>query len=169
MEDYAKLVSSKIRLIFQHRANEQVSQHQYLGSEDNIIIGSCVGEISAAAVGLANSLIELLPLAVVAVRVAFRLAVVAYQVSKEVEQPIPGRQCWSIAISKNDHVIDQGTLDRIHTELVSDHWGLLLVLNDHLLYIGNTGTTSHLFQCFRPSNYDAEWTAWIPKASNREA
>lgn len=121
MEDYANLFSSKTLLTFPHSANEQASQHHYLGSKDNIIIGSCVGEISAAAVSLASSLIELLPLAIAAVKVAFRLAAVAYKVSKEVEQPSPGRQCWSIAINRTDPVLDQATLDRIHSELVSDH------------------------------------------------
>ncbi|KAL8787343.1 MAG: hypothetical protein Q9195_007802 [Heterodermia aff. obscurata] len=98
-------------------ANEQTSQHRYPGSKDDIIIGSCVGEISAAAVSLAHSLTELLPLAIAAVKVTIRLAAVAYKVSKEVEQPSSGRQCWSITINKSSHVIDQGTLDRVHTEL----------------------------------------------------
>lgn len=70
---------------------------------------------------LASNLIELLPLAVAAVKVAFRLAAVAYKVSKEVEQPSPGSQYWSVAIDRSDPLIDQGTLDRFHAQLVSDH------------------------------------------------
>lgn len=69
---------------------------------------------------LANNLVELLPLAVVAVKVAFRLAIVAHNVSKEMEPPGEGMQRWSIALNKSDAVIDQDTLDRIHDELVSE-------------------------------------------------
>lgn len=101
-----------------HRAYEQNSSESYPTASENIIIGVCLGELSAAAVSLASSLTQLLPLAVESVRVAFRTGLMADRVSRELERPVSPRQNWSIAISRDNKASEQDFLDNIHKEIV---------------------------------------------------
>jgi hypothetical protein len=101
-----------------HRAYEQNHFEPYPDASKNIIVGVCLGELSAAAVSLASSLTQLLPLAVESVRVAFRAALAADRVSRELQQAASPRRSWSIAISRDSGATDQDILDDIHTEIV---------------------------------------------------
>lgn len=82
---------------------------------------------------LASSLVELVPLAVEAVRVAFRLAIVAERTSRELEQPDMSRQSWSVAIPKDRGFINAAILEKIHTELVSISCDPILTMEEKLM------------------------------------
>lgn len=101
------------------RAYEQNHFEQYPTTSNSLIVGVCLGELSATAVTLASSLIQLLPLAIEAVRVAFRAGLAADRVARELEQVTSPRQSWSVAISRDNVVIDQNVLCDVHTKIVS--------------------------------------------------
>ncbi|KAL1963683.1 hypothetical protein VTN77DRAFT_7887 [Rasamsonia byssochlamydoides] len=76
-------------------------------SSSSIIIGLCIGQLSATAVSLANSLVELLPLAVEAVRVAFQVGAAVTSVRNELEPDDEGGT-WAMSLSEgliNDEVM----------------------------------------------------------------
>ena len=89
-------------------------------AESNIIVGLCFGELPAAAVSLAKNLTELLPLAVEAVRVAFRAGIIINTTGKELEQQSEPAESWSIALSRESGIADGDTLKDICKEIVGD-------------------------------------------------
>jgi Starter unit:ACP transacylase in aflatoxin biosynthesis/Beta-ketoacyl synthase, N-terminal domain len=96
---------------------------------NNIILGVCLGELSAAAVSLAKTLNELLPLAVASVRVAFRTGLATERTAREVETSGSSRRSWSLAISRESGAANPGVLERIHSATVRSLLGGLQHVN----------------------------------------
>ena len=82
-------------------------------------MGLCFGELAAAAVCLANSLTELLPLAVEAVRVAFRAGIIINITGDELEHKSESPESWSIALSRDSGLANDDNLKDICKQLVS--------------------------------------------------
>jgi hypothetical protein len=60
----------------------------------------CVGELAAAAVALSESLIDLIPLAVDAVRLAFRAGLLVFSVGNDIEPRTVNQGSWALNIPK---------------------------------------------------------------------
>lgn len=75
----------------------------------------CIGQLSATAVSLAQSLTELIPLAVESVRLAFRIGLLATTVRDELETQVNPEDAWAMAVSKD---VDLGLLTTIHDATV---------------------------------------------------
>lgn len=95
-------------------------QEPYPTASYSIIIGLCLGELSATAVSLAQSLTELLPIAVEAVRLAFRVGLAAATVGDELEPSKSSRQTWSVVIPRDSGLEEEDTLKTICQQNVSN-------------------------------------------------
>ncbi|KAI1129226.1 polyketide synthase [Nemania abortiva] len=69
--------------------------------QNSRILGLCTGTLAAAAVSCSQGSLELLPLATVAVRVAFRVGVAVAEVGNLVETPDSLPQPWSMVVVGN--------------------------------------------------------------------
>ena len=63
------------------------------------VVGICTGSIAAAAVACANSLLELIPLAVESVRVAFRTGLHVSTTAQALEQAVQANGTWSEVVT----------------------------------------------------------------------
>ena len=61
-------------------------------------MGVCTGLLAASAVASCNTLISLIPLAVQAVRIAFRLGLRVATVGRHLESPLDRGQTWSTIV-----------------------------------------------------------------------
>lgn len=84
-------------------AHERTPTEPYPGNENTICVGVCFGEIAAAAVALSSSLHDLIPLAVDAVRLAFRGGVLAASVGEDIEAAAGGdrRASWALSVPRS--------------------------------------------------------------------
>ncbi|CZR60185.1 related to polyketide synthase [Phialocephala subalpina] len=90
-------------------------EEPYPSSEVAITVGLCVGQLSAIAVSQARSLVELIPLAVESVRIAFRTGVIATEIRDELEQQSSPSETWAMTVPT-----EVGTeLETIHKETVT--------------------------------------------------
>lgn len=106
----------KIKLTHKTSWYEKHAGEKYPDSSSTILIGLCVGQLSATAVSLTKSLVELIPFAVEAVRIAFRVGTVVTNVKNELE---PGHEDQTWAMSREKSSVDEEVLRRIQEELVS--------------------------------------------------
>lgn len=83
------------------------------------IVGSCTGLLAAAAVSSSQNLVELLPAAVEAVRIAFRIGVFVTEVRDEIEQRTENAPSWSAVISGIQESDANSILSKFHDENVS--------------------------------------------------
>ncbi|KAH6673078.1 hypothetical protein B0J14DRAFT_701044 [Halenospora varia] len=80
---------------------------EYLQSSRTQILGICTGLLSASAVASCDSLVSLVPLAVQAVRIAFRLGSRVAIVGEQIESRLAGKQDWStIVLGVNSDVAE---------------------------------------------------------------
>lgn len=98
---------------------EEHTHEAYPVASENIVIGLCLGELSAAAVSLARSLVELLPLAAESVRVALRGGFAANRISREIEQPSSPQRAWSTVIPKTNELAQPNVLNAAQLAIVS--------------------------------------------------
>jgi hypothetical protein len=84
-----------------------------------LVIGFCLGELSAGAVSLATSLHELVPVAVETIRVTFRLGVITHKTALELEGPDACNESWSAVISRESEIADEVRLEQSQEDLVS--------------------------------------------------
>ena len=78
----------------------------------------CFGELSALAVSLAKTLVELLPIAVEAVRLAFRTGSLAASIAKDIERPTDPPETWSIVLPKDTGLRDEQALRELCDHMV---------------------------------------------------
>ncbi|KAL9130124.1 MAG: hypothetical protein Q9217_001598 [Psora testacea] len=96
---------------------ERYPTQAYPDSNEDIILGLCFGELSAAAISLARNLVELLPIAVEAVRQAFRGGVLINATANELEpQNIP-EESWSLAVPRESGLADGDRIEQICKDL----------------------------------------------------
>ena len=98
---------------------EQRPRDPYPCADQNIIVGLCFGQLSGAAISLASNLTELLPLAVEAVRLAFRAGIVTATIGNELEPRKISKESWSISVSRESGLADGTSLEDTCKELVS--------------------------------------------------
>ncbi|KAJ5991549.1 hypothetical protein N7522_011756 [Penicillium canescens] len=72
---------------------------EFPNRNDSMLVGLCVGRLSAAAVGLSTTLVELVPLAVEVVRLAIRLGSLVFTVGGELEDSNEVKP-WVILLDK---------------------------------------------------------------------
>ncbi|KAJ9620672.1 hypothetical protein H2204_012227 [Knufia peltigerae] len=94
---------------------ENHPEEPYPGPESSFVVGLCVGQLSAVAVSLARSLVELLPLAIESVRLAFRTGLTATMVRDELEQG-ESSETWAVQSSRALGLGEDNLLDTIHKE-----------------------------------------------------
>jgi hypothetical protein len=94
------------------RAYENRPDEPYPNSND-IIIGVCLGELSATAVSQSKSLLELIPLAVQVVRVAFKVGMLSSTVGNGLERRAEPAGCWSATISRECGLDDEAELQAV--------------------------------------------------------
>ncbi|KAH8434285.1 type I polyketide synthase [Aspergillus melleus] len=88
----------------------------YPSAQSSVYIGLCVGQISAAAIGLSTNLIELIPLAVEAVRLTVNLGSLVFTVRDDLEYDADGA-AWALMVE--NEIINKQLL-----ELSSEALGL---------------------------------------------
>ncbi|KAL9126313.1 MAG: hypothetical protein Q9217_004613 [Psora testacea] len=77
---------------------QSTQEQEYPSSSRTRIAGSCTGLLAAAAVGSSNSLVNLIPVAVEVVRIAFQLGVIVAQARDEIEGAPIKSPSWSAII-----------------------------------------------------------------------
>ena len=75
------------------------SQFQYPDADNDRILGLCTGALAATAVSCSRSTLDLIPLGVEAVIVAFRTGVYVSDVAQRIEPPKESDQSWSMIVS----------------------------------------------------------------------
>ncbi|KAE8442927.1 hypothetical protein EG329_002531 [Mollisiaceae sp. DMI_Dod_QoI] len=88
-------------------------EEPYPSSEVAITVGLCVGQLSAIAVSQARSLVELIPLAVESVRIAFRTGMTATTIRDELEQQSNPSETWAMTLPTQ---VATELLETIHKE-----------------------------------------------------
>ena len=89
-----------------------------------MIVGVCFGELSAAAVSSANSLLDLIPLAIDVVCIAFRAGMTAAAVGNSLERRTFPAKCWSATVTRQSRLDDECELASLSKRLVyfDGHW-----------------------------------------------
>ena len=106
---------------------EHYPTQAYPDSNEDIILGLCFGELSATAVCVARNLVELLPIAVEAVRQAFRGGILTSTTARELEPQEVLEESWSLAVPRDCGLGDNERIKQICEELVR----MLEVANAH--------------------------------------
>ena len=86
------------------------------------ILGVCTGLIAASAIASADSLTALLPIAVEAVRIAFRTGLYIGDVAEHLEGPHDACKSWSSIVATSDKRAAEDAIDRFnqaHVKLIS--------------------------------------------------
>ncbi|KAJ5572589.1 polyketide synthase [Penicillium hetheringtonii] len=81
---------------------------EYPGPQNTVCIGLCVGQLSAAAISLSANLLQLIPLAVEAVRVAVNLGSLVFMVRDDLESDVDGLP-WALMVE--NEIINKQLLD----------------------------------------------------------
>lgn len=88
---------------------------EYPGPQNTVCIGLCVGQLSAAAISLSANLLQLIPLAVEAVRVAVNLGSLVFMVRDDLESDVDGLP-WALMVE--NEIINKQLLDLSSNTLV---------------------------------------------------
>ena len=83
-------------------------------SHNTYILGACTGSIAASAIASATSLTTLLPLAVEAVRIAFRTGLYVGDVAERLEGPHYACKSWSTIIATSDKGAAENTIEQFN-------------------------------------------------------
>lgn len=109
-----------IRLKLNFNSSYEKRPHErYPRSSRDLIIGLCLGQLSAAAVTCTTSLHELVPVAVEAVRLAFRVGNITHKAALEIDGWEACNKSWSTVISKDRGISDDTRLEKYQQDLVS--------------------------------------------------
>lgn len=99
------------------------SRISYISTNTDVrLVGLCTGLITATAVASSNSLTALLPLAIEAVRIAFRTGAHVGKVAQQLESS-SGRQSWSAIVNS-----DEKTVQAILEKFQKDNVGVLVTI-----------------------------------------
>lgn len=75
--------------------------HTYVKGGSHIL-GMCIGLLSASAIACSKSLVELIPLAVETVRIAFRLGSCVGYMAESLEPTVDGQRSWTSLVTGVD-------------------------------------------------------------------
>ena len=100
-----------------HRYFEERPAESF-GASNTRILGLCTGLLAAAAVASARSLTDLIPLAVEAVRVAFRTGAYVGAASDALDQKNQARESWSTIVPNVSESAARVAIDEFHKQNV---------------------------------------------------
>lgn len=83
-----------------------------------VIVGLCTGSLAAAAVASSPSAATLTPLAVEAVRTAFRTGLHVGIAARQVYQVVDNQECWSFLVPEISELEAGEAIDDFHKERV---------------------------------------------------
>ena len=92
-----------------------------------VIVGLCTGSLAAAAVASSPSAATLTPLAVEAVRIAFRTGLHVGISARRVYQVVDNQECWSFLVPEISELEAGEAIDDFHKEKVCTATVSLLV------------------------------------------
>ncbi|KAH8821290.1 hypothetical protein F5884DRAFT_827558 [Xylogone sp. PMI_703] len=95
-------------------AYERAPKEPYPSHENSIFVGTCFGEVAAAAVALSASLNDLIPLAVEAVRISFRGGILASSVGDDIEARSTNKGSWALSIPRDANLHSLDSLTALH-------------------------------------------------------
>ncbi|KAH8694080.1 putative polyketide synthase [Talaromyces proteolyticus] len=98
-------------------SHEENPHERYPRPPTDLVIGLCLGELSAAAVAGASSLHELVPVAAEAVRLAFRVGNIAHRAALDLDGLNASSKSWSAVVSRESDLSDQRTLEEFQLSL----------------------------------------------------
>ncbi|KAF2811543.1 ketoacyl-synt-domain-containing protein [Mytilinidion resinicola] len=152
-----------VQLAYFINAHEQESKVPYPDAEGSICVGTCVGQLAAAAVSLSVSLSDLIPLAVKATVLAFRTGILTEIVGNSIELKDPDGGSWAMSVPASMGLGDEQDLATLQDNLkIPPHkraWisafgnttisiggppSSLEQIATHLMSLPNTGKTSIL-------------------------
>lgn len=93
---YVQQLQSLVRKLKSAPSN---AEPQHFCGENAITLGLCTGALAAAAVSCSQSTLELIPLAVCAVKAAFRTGMLATDVAQRLVPSDTSDRCWSMIVS----------------------------------------------------------------------
>jgi Starter unit:ACP transacylase in aflatoxin biosynthesis len=114
-----------------HRYFEERPAESFSASNTRIL-GLCTGLLAAAAVASARSLTDLIPLAVEAVRVAFRTGAQVSSTSDALGQKGQARESWSTIVPNTTENAAQAAIDEFHKENVRINCLATWIIFDHI-------------------------------------
>ena len=96
---------SQIACFFSYQGS---GSDEYPSQSNTHIVGSCTGLLAAAVVGSSRSLVDLLPVAVEVVRIAFRIGSLVNEVRDQIEQPSTHSTSWAVVLPglREEEIID---------------------------------------------------------------
>lgn len=101
-------------------AHENDSKVSYPNADDSICVGTCVGQLAAAAVSLSVSISDLIPLAVAATVLAFRTGILTESVGNGIELKSQESSSWALSIPTSLGLSNEQDLATLQDELVSN-------------------------------------------------
>ena len=101
-----------------HISYQNADAKGYPSPSSTRIVGSCTGLLAAAAVGSAQSLVDLIPVAVEAVKTAFRLGVLVAEARDEIEGTCNQSSSWSAVLPGLKYIEASDILASFHNERV---------------------------------------------------
>ncbi|KAL8723397.1 MAG: hypothetical protein Q9225_000313 [Loekoesia sp. 1 TL-2023] len=117
--------------------HEDPSVRTYPARETHVV-GLCIGSLTAAAVSASNSLVDLLPLALETVAIAFRIGVQVLETARHIEVSTSKSESWSIVFRGIDQLLANHNLEDF-----SRDQGLSKLSNPYVSAVGpNTVTIS---------------------------
>lgn len=99
-------------------AYERAPKEPYPSEENSICVGTCFGIVTATAVALSASLTDLIPLAVDAIRIAFRGGILASSVGNNIEHRNANQGSWALSIPRDTNLHSSENLLALHERLV---------------------------------------------------
>ena len=119
------------------------------------LLGACTGLIAAAAVASADSLITLLPLAVEAVKIAFRMGAFVSEVAGRLAGLPETSDSWSTVVAVTDKEAAEIALEnwnQTHVNPTSSIWQVL-----SLMLLGGRSLQPNLDQCVYTQYNHRQW------------
>lgn len=97
---------------------EKLADQYPTPSEDSLIVGLGLGQLAATAVVCSNTVLDLIPLAVQAVRLAFRVGATVETVSRQSHDDNETEESWSMIVQGDVGEIESD-LQHVQDEIVS--------------------------------------------------
>lgn len=119
------------------------------------LLGACTGLIAASAVASADSLVTLLPLAVEAVRIAFRVGAVVSDVASRLVGRPETSQSWSTVITVTDQEAAEMAVGKWNQAHVDPTYSIWYVLS--LMLLGSRSLQPNMDQCVYTQYNHHQW------------
>ena len=118
---------------------------EYPSEPSTHIVGSCTGLLAAAVVSSSRSLVDLLPLAVEVVRIAFRIGSLVNEVRDQIEEPSSRSASWSVVLPGLCELDAVHIIKDFHETNVRTNW---LVRGSYLTRVVYPIVKQNIHQCY---------------------